>query len=332
MVKRILFCLAVATLLMGVTSISTVRVAAPGPTPLVGCGPLAPGAYIVAAPILTAATCFTITGSGVLLNLGGMTVTCAGAGYLGSCQGTGAIGIDTAGFSDITIKGPGTITGFAIGVLVGPGGSSVNVQSLVVTGPAAPPGSVPKPSAVANLRPASTGIEVMGTICPVPADTIVNIKGNVVSNHREGIELSDAQCVNVHRNVVHDNNADPVECHGIVLHDSSFNNIGHNDIFSNGENLGTDGGLTLKSSSSNTIQSNKVFGNFGSGISLRFGSAANEVTDNDVSGHVLFGGDLSELFQPFGLNSYADSNCYSTTNIVPAPTISAVCPRPGAGA
>lgn len=201
-------------------------------------------------------------------------------------------------------------------------------MNLVITGPAAPPGSVPKPAPFSNNRPSAQGIIVLGTVCPDPRDTIVNIKGNDISNHREGVVLLSAQCVNVHRNVIHDHNSDPVECSGILLRNSDFNSIGHNDIFANGENLGADGGILMYNSHNNVVQSNDVTGNFGAGISLRFLSAGNQVVNNQVSGHTLFGGDLSELVLA-GVNNY-ENNCYTTTNISPAPPLAKKCPKPPA--
>ena len=150
----------------------------------------------------------------------------------------------------------------------------------------------------------------------------MDIKKNDLSNHREGIALVNAQCVNVEENRIHDNNSDPVECSGILLVNSSFNRIEDNVVFSNGENLGSDAGILLRNNSdNNTIEDNDVTTNFGAGISLRTGSDSNTVDDNKISGHTLFGGDLSELgVIPAPGNNYVE-NCYTTTNIVPAPTV-----------
>jgi len=270
----------------------------------------------------------TIGADNVKIDLNGWAINCTGAGYLGSCQGTGAIGIDTNGHNNITIKGPGTINGFEFGVLVN-GGSNINVMNLFVTGPVSP-------GAGNNDRPQAQGIRVQDTVCPNPLDTIVNIKGNDVTNHREGIALIDANCVNVHRNSVSDNNSDPVECSGILLVRSNNNNIGHNDVFQNGENLPNDGGIIVRTNSdNNTIQSNDVFDNFGSGISIRTGSDNNQVTNNNVGqggagAHTFFGGDLSELGAVAG-NTYPN-NCYTNSNIAPAPAIAKKCPKNGVGA
>jgi len=265
----------------------------------------------------------TVGADNVKIDLNGFDINCTGAGYLGSCQGTGDSGIDTNGFSNITIKGPGTINGWTFGVLVD-GGSNINVMNLFVTGPVSP-------GVNANPRPQAQGIRIQNTDCPDPLDTIVNIKGNDVTNHREGIALINADCVNVHRNSVSDNNSDPVECSGILLQNSDNNNIGHNDVSANGENLGQDGGIIVDfGSDNNNIQSNDVSGNFGSGISIRSGASNNQVVNNQVSGHTLFGGDLSDLGAGAGNNF--PNNCFTISNISPTPTVAKKCPRPGAGA
>ncbi len=219
----------------------------------------------------------TVGADGTTIDLAGFMLTCtAAAGYFGSCQGQGDVGIDTNGFSDILIKGPGTIDGFAVGVHVN-AGADVNVRELTVTGPASP-------GAGSNSRPEATGIEVEGTICPTPAVTIINVHGNDVSNHREGIELVNAHCVNVGHNHAHDNNSDPTECHGVLAVDSGDNNFNNNLIDRNGENLGIDGGLTFKgaSSANNTVTNNDVSNNCGDGISVRFGGNNNQVVNNEA--------------------------------------------------
>jgi len=75
----------------------------------------------------------TVGADGTTIDLNGFTISCTGAGYLGSCQGISTdIGIDTAGFNNIEIE-DGTITGFGFGVVVN-GGSDITVKKLVITG------------------------------------------------------------------------------------------------------------------------------------------------------------------------------------------------------
>ena len=263
----------------------------------------------------------TIGAIDVELDLNGWDINCTSVGgYLGSCQGTGTIGVDQNGFTGMTVTGPGSINGFAFGVLVDATGA--NVKDLFITGPVSP-------GIGNNPRPAAQGIVVTGILCPFDFETTVNIHGNEINNHREGVALFGANCVNIHQNVVTDNNSDPVECSGLLLVGSDNNKIHANDIFRNGENAIFDGGILLYASDTNKIFRNDVTGNFGAGISLRAASAGNTVNHNQLTNNPLFGGDLSEILGS-GVNSYL-KNCYVTTNIVPVPGIANKCPIPNAG-
>jgi len=286
------------------------------------------GDVLVADTVLThTLNCTDITGGltigaiDVKLDLNGWNINCTGAGYLGSCQGTGAVGVDQNGFTGMTVTGPGTIDGFAFAVSVDATGA--NVKDLNITGPVSP-------GVNANPRPAAQGIVVTTIDCPIDFETTVNIHGNDISNHREGVALFDANCVNIHHNVIHDNNSDPVECSGILLQNSDNNKIHHNDVFDNGENLGQDGGILLYTSDSNNIHHNDVGPNFGTGISLRAGSDLNKVDHNQVTGNPLFGGDLVE--QAAGPSNKWTKNCFGTESPVGLSTSSKKCPIPNAGA
>lgn len=222
-----------------------------------------------------------VNADGTTIDLNGWAINCTGGGYLGSCQTTtlapaypGYTGIDTNGKNNVLIKGPGTINGFHFGVHVN-GGSNINVKDLFLTGPV-------KPAVVGNPRGLNVGINVTGTECPDPVDTIVNIHGNEVENHSDGIGLHGADCVNVGYNIVHDNNSDPFECHGIHVAPGSNNNINNNEVFRNGENAGIDSGMTIQgaSSTNNTVVHNNVHDNFGDGISVRFGATNIKITKN----------------------------------------------------
>jgi len=309
-----------SALLLGVTATSMNLPTAYG-------GGLACGDVLIVDTVLTAdLNCTNVTGGltigaiDVEVDLNGFDINCTGTGYLGSCQSSGTIGVDQNGFTGMTVTGPGSINGFTFGVLVDATGA--NVTDLFITGPASPNG---------NPRPVAQGVRVVSILCPDDFDTTVNIHGNEIDNHREGVALINANCVNVHHNVIHDNNSDPVECSGILLQGSSNNKIHANDIFNNGENLGSDAGIILDfSSDNNKIFRNDVTNNNGAGISIRSASTGNTVDHNQVSGHGLFGGDLSEISAP-GVNSYL-KNCYTTTNIAPVPGMSNKCPIPNAGA
>jgi hypothetical protein len=162
--------------------------------------------------------------------------------YKFSCQGDFQIsggffadtGIDTCGFSNVQIKGPGMIQGFSVGVrmrgraptntsgpcgqgaanLTGPSANNVKVQKLNVTGP---DGLSDISDPLAGPRPKSFGILASNfienpTTCPTwdsdDGHTHGNeIFGSSVENHVLGIALYNASRVNVHENFVHDNNS-----------------------------------------------------------------------------------------------------------------------------
>jgi len=270
----------------------------------------------------------TIGANDVKLDLNGWDINCTGAGYLGSCQGTGAIGVDQDGWSGMTVVGPGSINGFTIGVLVD--APLANVHGLFITGPPAP-----GLAGNQNPRPAGQhGIRIVEINCPGDLETTESIHHNEIENHTEGIAIIDSNCVNVHHNEIHDNNSDPIECSGIVMIRSDNNKIHDNTISDNGENLGQDAGIILYDSDNNKIYRNLVFDNNGAGISLRTTSTGNVVSQNEVFNNLSFGGDLSIASGAklgTGTNNW-DKNCFGTTNVVPAPTPAKKCPIKNAGA
>jgi len=261
----------------------------------------------------------TIGANDIELDLDGFNINCTGGGYLGSCQSTGAIGVNQDGWTGMTVAGPGAIDGFTFGVSVDATGA--NVKDLWITGPASPNG---------NDRPQAQGILVTSIECPDDFDTTVNIHGNEIDNHREGVALFDANCVNIHHNEIHDNNSDPAQCSGILLVNSNNNKIQHNTIFNNGENLPNDAGIILFNSDSNNIHQNDVSNNNGAGISLRGGSDLNKVDHNQATGNPNFGGDLVE--SGAGANNSWTKNCFGTETPIGLSTSSNKCPIPNAGA
>src|SRR5712691_8023264 len=127
----------------------------------VACGGTVTGAVALTSDLGCDGNGLTVGADGTTIDLNGHTISCADpAGYLGSCQGLGFVGIDTNTHNDVLIKGPGTITGFQVGVKVNMG-SNVNVRDLTVTGPASP-------GAGSNPRPDAEGILVQFTVCPTP--------------------------------------------------------------------------------------------------------------------------------------------------------------------
>ena len=252
-----------------------------GLTSVSSCGTVITSDAIVVAALTSVGTdCITFGADGIQLDLDGWTVTNTAAGVFGTPtgpQGAGR-GIHTNGHSNILVKGPGTIVNYNVGVHVD-GGINVKVKDLKVTGK-------PSPGCGINPRPLAAGIRVTNVSCAHgQLNTIANISGNEVENQTNGIEIFDSSCVNVGNNSSHDNNSDPFQCHGILLVNSTHNNIGRNNLTRNGECLGIDCGLTLSGSNNNTLVKNVTDNNYADGISIRNGSANNQIVNNQSFGN-----------------------------------------------
>jgi hypothetical protein len=163
------------------------------------------------------------------IRLNGHSIKCFSAtGYKNSCQGDAdnspngcglTCGIDTFGYSDVDIQGPGMIQGFTIGVFVyggplaGPSANNVKVKKVNITGP---DGRSDISEPLAGPRPKSWGILVKNFVensssCPNwdkedGHSHGVEVFGNAVDNHLEGVRLENASRVDVHQNFIHDNN------------------------------------------------------------------------------------------------------------------------------
>jgi parallel beta-helix repeat protein len=154
-------------------------------------------------------------------------------------------GIDTNGFSHVTVEGPGMIQGFDIGVYVyggnlddtRPNASHVRVTKLNITGP---DGEADLSTLEPDARPQTWGILVQNFLeynrcyddyqyhsnCKCKDDSVhghgVEISSNAVDNHAEGIALYNASRVHIRTNFVHDTNdagenGSFVQSHGIVV-------------------------------------------------------------------------------------------------------------------
>jgi hypothetical protein len=158
--------------------------------------------------------------------------------YKNSCQGDytkpsgyADTGIDTCGYSNVQMKGPGMVQGFTIGIhmrgappvdATGPCGagavsaphaSNVKTQKLNITGP---DGRADISDPFPGTRPKTWGILVRdftenASTCSKPDSDDghthgVEVFGNAVDNHMEGIALYNASRVMVHQNFAHDNN------------------------------------------------------------------------------------------------------------------------------
>ncbi|MBM3737214.1 MAG: hypothetical protein FJW39_15645 [Acidobacteria bacterium] len=243
--------------------------------------------------------------NGTKIDLNGFSIQCIGSGVDGSCQrllvappnnvapAAVHIGIISGSKSNVQIKGPGTITGFGLGVRMS-GGSNNKITGLTVTGP-------PQPDATMNQRLLNPGILVASVSCVVPGDFLVHVTGNDVSNQSIGIFLDNAECVRVFDNHVHDNNSRFGDAHGIDLLNSRNNFIHKNMLDRNGAGrIGgvSDSGIQLLNgalagnTSNNIVQQNIVSDNCGDGINATIGANNNTIVNNTArfNGQAAFGG------------------------------------------
>jgi hypothetical protein len=310
----------------------------------------------------------TVVGPNTTISFHGFSIKCSGGGYKFSCQGLAFpsdysdTSIETCGFSNVNIKGPGMIQGFSIGVRMrgipppdatGPCGAgattpnanNVKTQKLNVTGP---DGRQDISDPVAGPRPASFGIDVTDFV--ENASTCshwdsddghthgVEVFGNAVDNHTEGIALYNSSRVDVHENFAHDNNnagdattgsvvtdttttttitggtttiGATYESHGIVVcgvgqplcHGTSLRNHIHNNlIVNNGQNAHAN---TAGSDSSNSTLNND------GGLTLTGDARKNLVHENTVIGN---DGDGISIRNTAQLNKIIDnSSAYNTS-------------------
>lgn len=228
--------------------------------------------------------------------LNGHTLQCLGPGLNGSCQkivdpvnpgGPGLppfsyIGIVSNGHSNVRVIGPGTIDGFGIGISL-TGGDDLRVSNVTVTGPA-------QPAASTNERLAANGIMIVATACGNGNANVVLLDGNVVNNQRNGIALSNAECVKISDNHLHDNNSQFGDAHGLNIANSRLNTATKNIIERNGANrLGgvSDSGIQLLNGATGDTFGNEIVDNFvsdncGDGIAAVVGAHDNTVKKNSA--------------------------------------------------
>ena len=222
-----------------------------------------------------------VVGDHTTINLNGFTISCTGGGFAGSCQQlNGPVGILSTSFEDVSVVGPGTITGFHVSVrLLGP--SKLHVDGVTVTGPAAP-------DILTNTRGLAVGVVIGQANCaasPGNSPSAV-VSNNDISNHTQGVQLSSASCVKVMSNTIHDNNG-VGDAHGIDLIGSANNTIQDNTLYANGANNqfgNPDSGITLglAASTGNVVKNNTVLNNCGHGIVAFNGADNNTIVSNTV--------------------------------------------------
>lgn len=196
------------------------------------------------------------------INLNGHTISCTGDGFMGSCQGLATRGISVNEHKNVTINGPGKITGFHTGVLF-EDGSGNTVQNVEITGP-------PSAGYGNNLRPETFGVYVFQASCPPDYSTALKIAGNTISNQTLGINLVQSNCLKVNNNFVSNNRSDLNESTGIKLSDSGLNTIDANVVEYNGNNDSrfVQAGVAVLGfgAINNTITNNQVTNNCSDGI------------------------------------------------------------------
>ena len=267
----------------------------------VSCGQVVAGTVKLANDLHCVETDGLVVGSDdTIIDLNGHRITCSGAGYRGSCQGTAvASAPDEEPEDGVSINGRdnvhvftsvygATIDGFDNGIDINRS-SDVKVEHLFITGP---PGED-----AANPRPFSHAIIVRGSTCG--ADKQIHLgtgqyPSNDLSNHNQGIAIN-GSCVSVVQNRTHDNNSNgSVPSNGILINGGSNNVVRGNEVYNNGDRVDSteqDGGVTLRNrANQNHVLNNKVTENFGDGISVRSGSFDNKMDDNTM---LFNGGPLS---------------------------------------
>jgi parallel beta-helix repeat protein len=246
----------------------------------VNCGDSVNGNVILTSDLNCSSTGLTVSASFTHINLNGHTISCSGGGYGGSCQMTGGpAGIASYHHDFVEITGPGTINGFAVGIVL-QSGLGFFVTNVKVTGP-------PQTDVIVNPRPQETvGMAIGSTSCFFPFAPIPSVVlwANDVSHHNMGIQLSQVGCAIVRENNVHDNNG-PADSHGIDVIDATNSLIDRNQVHANGGNSSAgnpDSGITLLAggSSGNTIVNNTVTGNCGNGIVAFNGAQNNDIRNN----------------------------------------------------
>jgi hypothetical protein len=308
----------VATILLGRTE------AAGAATPIVSshCPQVVSGAVRLQTDLICRDRSGLIVGShNTSIDLNGHKIICVGPALEGSCQGVFEphrdeiffprndpdpdIGVDTAGFSGVRVfsgaQRRGTIDGFDVGVRV-LGSAGVQVQRLFVTGPEN-----------FETRPVTHGILVESTPCGRGHVQLGGgHRGNEISNHTFGIELSGAACVHIVGNFVHDNQSVPFVGFGIHLENSPRNLVHRNNVFRNGWALGDAGlGLTGPATVLNVITENHVNSNSeDGGIVLRNGAAENFIAANTM----LFNAEFDAAGFGAPNNHWAKSNICRTQN------------------
>ena len=270
----------------------------------VTCEQVVTGTIKVANDLVCPDTDGLIVGSdNTVIDLNGHRISCVGSGFEGSCQGvapTGGVsevnqtrsednGVEINGRQNVhvfTSRPGGALHGFDNGVRIDRS-KNVKVEFLTITGPS---GTI-----LANPRPASHGVLVIGAGC----DGQVHLgtgesSGNDISGHNQGIAIN-GDCVDVVHNRLHDNDGGltvrggvptgAVPSNGLLISNGSRNVARGNEIFQNGdEDASDDAGVRIRrqDSTDNLITNNVVNENLGDGILLTEAARDNFIVNNTM--------------------------------------------------
>lgn len=253
-----------------------------------------------------------VMGDNTTIDLNGHTIVCtsgSSCGLQSYVNGSPALaGISMNGYKNVTIKGPGTISGFNVGVNVA--GQNVTVTRVKVDGPS-PGGGI--------------GIWISQAVCSGPvrtAEPAFTITQNEVYDQRfAGISVVNASCGVVSGNVVAYSNSPLRGVWAISLLNTTHTTLNNNVLTQNGCGTEPGGGIQLANGAVfNRLLSNFVSTNCGTGIRA-IGSAASNVMESNTArfnGQGSAGGyDMAQYSS--GSNTWNTNNtCNTQGGTIPA--------------
>ena len=304
---------------------------AAGISAAMNCGDQVSGNVTLTADLIcTSSNGLIVAADNTTINLNGHTIQCVGAGYMGSCQipagaipGPWYLGVQSNGYNNVAVVGPGKIDGFAMGVALGPG-NNLAVKNLAVTGPIVEP--------VLTQRAAATGVSLSTTCGPSTTSPVsAVISGNEISGQAVGIRLMNSGCIDIHSNIVHDINSVNGEAAGIHLFSTTGTRVYRNTVTKVGMNKNHDAGIHVEGL---TTMHNQVFGNYvsnncGNGISLTDQTSQNNIYSNtarfnglpSTTGNSCFVPitEFDDLYESFsGVNTWnANNTCRTESFKIP---------------
>lgn len=248
------------------------------------CGQFVSGNFVLDTDLICSTQYgLVVTASNTVVDLNGHSLTCVGSGYHGSCQPTilnpanTAAGIVIAsGFTNVTVRGPGKINGWATGIFFNQG-HALHVDNVEITGPLGPANND-------NTRGNTTGIFINSSPCSEAANTGSTLTNNAIHNQLYGIAISQSGCVAVMNNTLYDNNGHGNEAYGLRIESSQRVVVNANRVTHNGNAGPSHSGIMMLGATSyyNVLANNTVDGNCGDGIQINGGGHDNMVFANEV--------------------------------------------------